>query len=1302
MATLIQSKQIEGVVTASVIQGDFTVQAGSVDLTTASGVSGSFSGSFVGDGSGLTNIPYSSITGTPIFKGGTNVTIASSSNVITISSTGGGGGGSTDISYLNSFTSSYYVDSASFDSRISSIVLSGVPSGTISGSSQVNFTQISNVPSGLVSSSSQITDGSGIVSGSVLRTLGGTGVLSASVDFNTYSASVATAIDNIVHTQIPAGTISGSSQVTLSDVDGFTAYSASVQTTIDSIQHTQIPSGVISGSTFTTFSSSVDSRLDVVESLAGVLDTSATPFTYLASGSSYDFGLYYPVKLDYKVGDIIYVESVDKQARGIAGTVVSYNSSTRVLRLNIYDTIGDTGYVQGRHPWVLTKYVSGFVNNTTFTSLSSSVDSRLTTLENQTDNTGSDSQTLSIAGDQLTISGGNTVTIPTGSGSGTSDFTQLTNVPSGLVSGSSQVDFTQISNVPSGLVSGSSQVDFTQLTNVPSGLVSSSTQITDGSGIVSGSVLRTLGGTNVLSGSILPGTNVTIDSSSGDYVISATGGGSVPSGTISSSQQISDLGYITSSTEAPFNGNRIVSNTLLGDLYTSGYNAGTSGSLAQFINEVFFPSAAPTATFTTQSAYYNTNLATNGTNLVSVSITDTVDDSPYTLTLSGTNASSLTAVPTNADSSSWEIRANGDLNAGTYSYNVVVGDKNSATRTYSGRSIVIAQADNGTLSTNGTLYIIESATSGVITLSSTGRPGSTGAVSVSYSPNYGSQVATNFSSSNPLISVNSTNGQLSVGSPISGSGNLSGDTITSTISWEDQYGNTDSANISVNVTTNYAPTRSATLTTNNNTNQATGSAQIIRLTITDTEGDSIPNSGLTFTSYNSTYFTPTISSPYMYLNVNNTSVPAGTYSYTATFEDIHGFRTTTYNSSITINQAGVGTLGGDKTSYIIESALSGSVLRDVTGFNAGNPSQLTVSYSPNYGSQVVQSYTSSNSDIVVSNTGHLTLAVDLSGSATQSGDTISTNITYQDQYGNVGSGSVTVNVFANNAPAITFVSSSNYDTDTAISGSTAGTITVTDTESNTPFVLSLGGTDGGKFDIQGTSSPYTIEPTGSLSQGTYTISITATDDYGKTTTVTNKNIIVDSAATYGKAYVYDLGQYNSNVLYDLGVSSVNSSTPPVVTTYSGNGFLEKIEDGSLGNSSISYTWGTAKTATLLASGSGANLNTLVQSFGNISKANSNRFAIIVPADLDMSGIPTSMANSYGGSTSGEYVLEVAVDGGAFGAGLGTIEDSTVYGVTLGSAVEGTTNYRVIVENNQVASATSIKLAVVPSSGSTPS
>ena len=51
------------------------------------------------------------------------------------------------------------------------------------------------------------------------------------------------------------------------------------------------------------------------------------------------------------------------------------------------------------------------------------------------------------------------------------------------------------------------------------------------------------------------------------------------------------------------------------------------------------------------------------------------------------------------------------------------------------------------------------------------------------------------------------------------------------------------------------------------------------------------------------------------------------------------------------------------------------ILRDVTfGFNAKLQSQLTVSYSPDYGSQAVASFTSSLENIIaVDNSGNLTL-----------------------------------------------------------------------------------------------------------------------------------------------------------------------------------------------------------------------------------------------------------------------------------------------------------------------------------------
>ena len=150
----------------------------------------------------------------------------------------------------------------------------------------------------------------------------------------------------------------------------------------------------------------------------------------------------------------------------------------------------------------------------------------------------------------------------------------------------------------------------------------------------------------------------------------------------------------------------------------------------------------------------------------------------------------------------------------------------------------------------------------------------------------------------------------------------------------------------------------------------------------------------------------------------------------------------------------------------------------------------------------------------------MTLAVDLSGSTTQSGDTVSTTITFDDQYGNVGSGSVTLNVFGNQSPAAAFVSSSNYESDNATSGSDAGALTVTDTESNSPFTVTLGGTDGGKFDVSGSSSPFEIQPTGSLTAGTYTINITVTDSYSESVTLSNQTITVDQSANNGQVYIY--------------------------------------------------------------------------------------------------------------------------------------------------------------------------------------
>ena len=119
-------------------------------------------------------------------------------------------------------------------------VIDFLPTGVVSGSDQT----IANLPTGTVSGSTQITDGSGIVSSS-----------------------------QQVIDHLPTGTISGSQQVVDSLPTGTISGSG------------QLPSGIISGSTYTNFSSSIDARLDSVESYTGSLDITNAILTGSFTGS---------------------------------------------------------------------------------------------------------------------------------------------------------------------------------------------------------------------------------------------------------------------------------------------------------------------------------------------------------------------------------------------------------------------------------------------------------------------------------------------------------------------------------------------------------------------------------------------------------------------------------------------------------------------------------------------------------------------------------------------------------------------------------------------------------------------------------------------------------------------------------------------------------------------------------------------------------------------------------------------------------------------------------------------------------
>ena len=708
----------------------------------------------------------------------------------------------------------------------------------------------------------------------------------------------------------------------------------------------------------------------------------------------------------------------------------------------------------------------------------------------------------------------------------------------------------------------------------------------------------------------------------------------------------------------------------------------------------------PTASFSDQSSNLNTNLATSGTNMISVSISDPDSDTPYSMSLSGTNASSFTLVPQNANSSSYQIHAASDLAAGTYNYSASIKDNYDEVRNYN-RSLTIAQAPTGSLTTNGTFYIIESAVDGTnIVTNSNGRTGTQGDLGVTYSPSYGSAAVQSFTSSNSQINVSSV-GALSLGFDLSGSGTASGNTISSNITFRDQYDNIGSDTITVNVTTNNAPDISFSDTSGNqNTNLARSGSTLVTLTFTDTESDTIDYAGVTFQGTGSQL--NAIRSGTSWLVQATENLSASVYSYTASVQDIHRFRTNTETDTITIAAASNGTLTGDTAVYILESTQSGAPFRDASGYENGNLASVGVSYAPNYGSAAVQSFTSSNAAIVIDGSGNLTLGVTLSGSATQSGDTFSSTITFRDQYDNVGSSSVTATVFGNSSPSANFTRTANYESNNATSGSTAGTLTVTDTENNSPFTFTVAGVNGNKFNVVGSSSPFTVQPTGSLSGGTYYVDLTVTDNYGESVTLTSESIVVTQSLDLGKIYVYTVGN-NGGSGYDveLGISSTDGSTPPSALGYSTVGFVTALLSGSIGSSSFTYSYGGTKTATLRESGSGASVSSVLGSMGTIPYA-TDRFVILIPSGSDVGGIPTSMTDGYAGSTLHEYVLEAATDGTALGSGLGTTEASNIHNLNLLNPHLGFSTWTMIGPDNIVSGTSTLLLDIRPSSGSAPS
>jgi len=719
--------------------------------------------------------------------------------------------------------------------------------------------------------------------------------------------------------------------------------------------------------------------------------------------------------------------------------------------------------------------------------------------------------------------------------------------------------------------------------------------------------------------------------------------------------------------------------------------------------------SAPVGTYSPTSANLNTNGARSGNTLYTLTWTDTESDSLNHSTFTLTSDASIT--------SSWNggyvytITATDSLADGTYYISASIKDEHGFRIGYKNQTMTIAQADTGSLTTNEPFYVIESATSGAFVYTSTnGRTGTRGSLGVTYSPQYNSAAVQSFTSSNALVGV-TKGGFLSVGN-VSGSGFTfdAGTAITSNITWRDQYDNIGGpTQISINVAINSAPsvtfTNAGSTVLNTNAARSASNPTLSTITFSDAESDSLNHDTFTFTDPSGQLSASRSGDSWLVKPITNLS--ASVYQMTASIKDIHGFRVGTANNTFDIIKAKIGSFS-QPSLYIIESAISGAgVTTESDG--SGSAYTLSVSYSPNYGSQIATNFSASGDAgyvYVHPTTGVVTIYNDLSGSAVQNGSSLTPTITWNDQYGNLGSQSLSVSVVDNQAATATFTDlTANWVGNPVASD--VGLVSASITDPEVQIVsMSLGGTDAGSliavpqnFD----SSSYVIKSATTLTPATYYYSASIHDSYGNTTSY-NRSIVVTAPTSNPQLYIY-LANHGSSValgssyLAVMGASTVNGNTPPQVTALtatSGSFFKQLVEGGKLGSTGLILPG--AKVGNLVATATATgSVEDIVENIGQFAASLTGQLIVVFPSgSVELNPLPTSMTDAYAGSVLNQYVMQVQTDGGGW---ANTTEASTIHEIVLNSAVDGYTDWFVIGRTGYNTISSNAEIRIRPASGS---
>lgn len=1231
-------------------------------------LSGSFTGSFFGDGSGLTGITggsastgslltTASLSGNNLnFTKGDSSTftvdlssLASSGSISDATFNNYTGSTQTSISNLNAYTSSTSTSISNLNSYTSSTSTSISNLNSYTSSTDISISNLNSYTSSTDTSISNLNSYTSSTSTSI-------------TNLNNYTASTDSSITNL-------NSFTSSTSTSITNLNSYTSSTNSSITNLTTFTGSAITTASIAGQTL-TFTKGDDSTFNVVIPSTAASGT-VSPNTISSSAQITALGFV-------------------SQSGGIVDL-----SGVKIQYSNVYSNIGDLPSAANYHGMFAHVHATGqayFAHAGQWIELatSASVSNVVTNVTVSSATTASYINPTFIS-ESAAASGFGT------GGGGVSSFNDLTDKPT-LISGSAQIE--ALGFVTSSVATSASYAT-TSVTSSYSTFAASAT-----------------------SASYATNASTADNATSASY---ATNAGTADSATSASHAQTVPFAFISSSfNNINYNGNRVVTNPYLPNLVDNNYNPGTSGSIVDFLNAVFYPNLGAAPAWSTTANQSIGEFDASGSTVFTAVATDS--DAGATITYAAQDYSSNYLVVasngtvTLARSGSTDYNTN-DRGDGTLAHPLKIRATDN-TGLYRDRTFYInTEANNapqfretsiaGNVITSYTATLNESSSAGTIT-----TVYFTDADSDSISIDFSNESNGHFTLASSSNSVTLTQATAS----------LDYESITTYnfgITASDEHNARTVLPITINVGDNATPVLNnqtvGSINENSNDGDTVGS-----ISATDAEGDTLTFSNFTLhqilsqsidvsigTYSGTSQLTDPHEDPFQMNSSGVVTRKAGvflnsdlinTYLYSASVSD-------SYNTKV----RGIVSIGVfadtaptitdnyvvEDNWYISETVTSGSIVRAATNGYSGNQAD--------YDANQTVTWTASPSGIFsIDSDGSLTVATNMSGSYS-GGGSISGAVTASNSFGTTTVKEFTLNVVANNAPSVTLNLSSSVIESSATTGDHLGILTLSDVENNTPFSVTLSGTDASSFTLDpqnAASSSWHVDAASNLAIGTYELILTGSDSFGGEA-YASASIDVVAASSDGYVYVYhtDTSRGAQSLEVYLGVTGTDSNYSPVsaslATTYTNA--LHAFRDatgGGLGASSISGLYGNTTTVDRLGVlRSGSNLNdVLTQATYSDSDPDTGHYVIAIASGSDMTGVPSTMRDNVGGTTPGEYVFAYSGGGGAYGA-----ETSTIYQVALDSAHQGYSNWIFIIGNNaSVPGSVNNGIQIIPSSGSLPS